>query len=684
MTRFIFFSLVVVFTAPSASAQTWYEANNPYAGNVLSLHETSEGALLCGTTRGLYKSVDGGGSWQSISAEYAAFATIGVSSTPDDMYIALFGYFLRRSFNGGQTWETLPAQDWTSLNNIVVNSAGAIFINTNNSVWRSTNNGDSWTQLMTDQNVPTFANLEISPDGDLFGSSYNNKIFRSSDDGDSWEEVFDTEGTVVTYGFAGDDVIYAGTTFSGIYRSEDNGDSWSTLPTFPESNGVLDLAVNSSGTLFAAGSGGGAYESETSGSTWTEITDNITNRSVKQVFITSSEVLLAGTQVSGLFQKEGAQWTAINEGINAIYINRFISIDGVLYACSDAGVFTSEDGGQTWQQSIAGMDDTEITALAKAPNGDLYAGGEMLYVSADGINWDNISQGFPGGEVTATDILVEPDGRLVVATEDYGIRYSDDEGQSWSTSNTGLEEVDMVFVRRNNNGSLFTSDSYNLYRSDDLSGSWEIINNGLTDNDVTEFTVANNALFAITYSDGMFKSVNNGDSWILAYDQDFRNATINGNEIYAASESVVSGGVYHSTDNGATWSNIGDGLPGVQVEEVDYVQGLGLFVNVRDFGLYTLDFSVIGQEELSRAFGRIDCFPNPFSGSTSVFLELENEADISYSIFNLSGQLAQWSHVGKITKYHPVQIGADLPAGVYLVRFETDQHSQTIRIVKRD
>ena len=44
-----------------------------------------------------------------------------------------------------------------------------------------------------------------------------------------------------------------------------------------------------------------------------------------------------------------------------------------------------------------GMVDTEVLAITKAVNGDLYAGSEQLYRSQDGITWTDISSAFPGG-----------------------------------------------------------------------------------------------------------------------------------------------------------------------------------------------------------------------------------------------------------------------------------------------
>ena len=681
--QFLSSVILILLSTYVSHAQNWYEANNPFGGNVLAMHETNDGALLCGTTRGLFKSTDNGENWEAISGEYENLPVLDVKSTPSGMYISLFSYFLRRSYDEGLNWETIPAQDWTSLSDIVVNDAGLIFLNTNNSVWRSSDNGDTWTQLTVDVNVNLLRKLEISPDGELFAGTYNKKIYRSGDNGDTWIELFSTDGDIITFGFDGDNTVYAGTLFLGLYKSSDNGDNWSTIPSPPGADGALDIITNSSGDVYVAAFEDDVFKSLDGGMSWEDITFNLIDPSVRILFLNSDDELFAGTMAAGVNMLEGSSWDPKNQGINAIFIERFISIEGDIYACTDYGVFISEDNGQSWQQSLKGMVDTEILALAKAPNGDLYAGGEMLYFSEDGINWNNISQGFPDEEVYATDILVEPDGRVILATDEYGIRFTENQGQTWTNANTGLEDVTMAFIRQSPEGYFFTADGYNLYRSNDLSGGWEIINDGLADTDITEFTVGNAALFAITYSDGLFKSTNNGDSWALAIDEDFRNVAVNGNEVYGSSGSVSTGGVYYSDDNGVNWSNIADGLPSVQIEEVGYVQDLGLFANVDDFGLYTLDFSVNGIDELVFNEGRLKGYPNPFMESATLELELDENSKVSYTILNMHGQIVDHSYLLNLAKgTHNIRLGKGLLPGIYLVAVDINNSTRTIRLIK--
>lgn len=682
----LFYSLALLLVSTSScTAQTWYKANDPFGGQVFQLTKADDGNLLCGTGRGLYSSSDNGESWEDISGEYGYLPVSDVQTTPTGMYIAVFNPYLRRSFDSGQTWETIPAQGWSSLNKIIVNETGQIFVNTNTSVWRSADNGDTWTQLTIASNVNSVSGLELSPDGELFVGSYNSKIYRSGDNGDTWVELFVAAGDVRTFAFDGDDVIYGGTSYSGVYKSVDNGVNWTLLPALPGTNGALDIAINAAGEVFATPLDKGLLRSSDGGMSWVDITSDLIDPAVRKVFLNSNDELFVGTVSAGVQQRVGSSWTARNQGITAIYIERFTSADGVFYACTGSGVFISEDGGLTWQQSLLGMDDTEILTLAKAPNGDLYAGGEMLYRSVDGVNWTLISQAFVDGEIHATDLLVEPDGRVIVATDEYGIRFSDDQGQSWISANGGLEDVTMAFIRQNATGTFFTADGYNLYRSNDLTGNWEIINTGLSDTDITGFAVSDGALFAITYSDGLFRSMDNGDNWTLVQEEDFNNVAVNGSELYGSSESIAFGGVYFSGNNGATWSNIGDGLPNMQILEVTYVDGLGLFANVREHGLYSLDFSVVGFNEAVAEEGRLTCFPNPFSGSTTLRLVLEKAAPVSVMLSTVEGRIIRRSAPVDLSKGgHDLQVGEDLQPGAYVLTVFIGNASRTIPLVRSD
>ncbi|MEZ4789062.1 MAG: hypothetical protein R2811_03485 [Flavobacteriales bacterium] len=677
--------LSLLFSTTLLTAQTWYEASEPFGGLVLTIHEATDGALLCGTGRGLYRSTDGGANWQNASGGSPTWTFGNVTSTPSGAYLATIGFALNRSTDAGQNWTPVNTSNWTSGSGLITNGSGQVFFNTNTGLWRSADAGDTWSQLPVAANVTSLTALALSPDGELFAAG-NSRIFRGTPNGDTWTELFTTANQVRKFAFSGNDVVYGLTSFSGLYKSTDNGATWTLLPDLPGSySGGYSIAVNAAGDVFVGSYDNDVLRSTDGGMTWTTINYDLVNTELRVLHVNANDELLAGTEAAGVQRFDGSSWTPRNQGLTAARMNRLRSYNGVLYACTDHGMFNSADNGQTWTQSVQGMTDTETLAFGIAANGDFYAGADLLYRSQDGITWTDISGGFPDGEALVTDILTEPSGRVIVATDDYGIRYTDDMGQSWTNANSGLEDVTMSFIRKAPNGTYFTADGYNLYRSNDLSGPWDIINTGITDTDITEFTVGSGKLFAITYSDGLFTSTDNGNTWTLSTEEDFTNVTVNGTTVYGCSESVNTGGVYRSMDNGVTWTNIVNGLPGIQVEEVHYAPGLGLFAQVRDHGLYTLDFNVVGIDAPTVRAEQLSCFPDPFVGSTTLRLELEAPSVVHYRISTLAGGIVLRSTPQLLRPgTHDLRIGEELAPGAYLLTVLRDGAASSVRMIKAD
>ncbi|MCB0793344.1 MAG: T9SS type A sorting domain-containing protein [Flavobacteriales bacterium] len=667
------------------TAQTWYPANEPYGGRVASLHEASDGALLCGTLKGLYRSTDDGMSWQNISGSYGNWSFASITSTPSGNYLVLKSlYEVLRSSDGGQNWTPLVTPNWTSASKLIANSSGQVFISTNTNAWRSDDEGDTWTAIPTPAPQHNLRSLRLSPDEELFASTTNQRILRSDDNGDTWTELFTAANDIQEFAFVGNDVVYALTSFSGFYNSTDNGDTWTLLPALPGTNGGYALAANAGGDVFVGSYDDLVFRSTDGGNTWTDVSYDLPNPATVVLMVNSNDELVAGTKAAGVQVLNGTSWDARNEGITGVRFNRMRSFDGVLYACTDYGVFASVDQGVSWQQSVLGMVDTEVLAIAKATNGDLYAGSEQLYRSQDGLTWTDISSGFPGGEAFVTDLLAEPGGRLIAATDEWGIRFSDDEGATWTNANTGLDDVTMNFIRKASNGYYFTADGYNLYRSNDLTGTWEVINTGLTDTDIEEFAAGNGKLFAITYSDGLFTSADNGDTWDLSIDEDFENVTVNGNEVYCASPNGTTGGVYRSLDNGGTWTNIVNGLPIAEADEVHYMSNVGVFARVED-ELYTLDFNVVGIPEATKDRLDLSAFPNPFSEVTFLRVVLSEPAQVALRIMNVHGQVVQEHALGSLgAGRYDVPVAEELTPGVYVVTVFVGEQNRSMRLVKAE
>ncbi len=110
----------------------------------------------------------------------------------------------------------------TSIGNNII--AGTV-----NGIFRSTNNGSTWT--LVNPNLKNFSPDDFAVSGsNLFvGTIYDGGVFLSTDSGVTWTNA--GLNTFVTCLLAIGTNLFAGTQENGIYLTTDNGLSWDTVNT---------------------------------------------------------------------------------------------------------------------------------------------------------------------------------------------------------------------------------------------------------------------------------------------------------------------------------------------------------------------------------------------------------------------------------------------------------------------
>lgn len=151
-------------------------------------------------------------------------------------------------------------------------------------------------------------------------------MFRSTDNGDSWTPVNNglACGNIWSLAIHGNGTIFAGTAGcgDGIYRSTDNGDSWTLANTGLTSTDVAALAINPrNGYIFAGtqsqmGQGGGMFRSTDNGESWTEQHSGFSALDVNAVAVNSIGHIFAGA-AGGVFRSknDGDIWTDVSSGL---------------------------------------------------------------------------------------------------------------------------------------------------------------------------------------------------------------------------------------------------------------------------------------------------------------------------------------------------------------------------------
>jgi len=203
---------------------------------------------------------------------------------------------------------------------LAINAGGDIFAGTSGGgVFRSSNNGDSWTEVTNDLTTTDVKALAINASGDIFAGTWaaGGGVFRSSDNGDSWTKVVNglTYKTVVALAIDTSGDIFAGTWAAGVFRSSDNGDSWTQINSGLTNTDVRALAINTYGDIFAGTEGGGAFRFSENGDSWTQINDGLTSTYIMALAINASGDIFAGTYGGGVFRAEACQSDKDNDWI---------------------------------------------------------------------------------------------------------------------------------------------------------------------------------------------------------------------------------------------------------------------------------------------------------------------------------------------------------------------------------
>jgi photosystem II stability/assembly factor-like uncharacterized protein len=256
-----------------------------------------------------------------------------------------------------------------------------------------------------------------------------------------------------------------------------------------------------------------------------------------------------------------AQW--IQCGPDNGPVNCLASINNILFAGTDGGLFISADSANSWtypitstsffceMTSFAVMDTNLFTALRH---------GGFFRSDNNGSSWISDSEGLPSQPIVDLAVL---DSWIFAGTNGGGIYRSGDLGANWIPVNTGLS-ADTITTLAVIDTVLFAGTwEGGVFQSSDNGDNWVPVTSGLSGDTITAFAAKGTQLFAVTSSGKVFRSSDNGDSWspistVPAEEQVtfFTSITFIDNYMFAG----TSNGVYRSTDNGEHWTAANDGM----------------------------------------------------------------------------------------------------------------------------
>ncbi|MCH7705340.1 MAG: hypothetical protein IIB61_09515, partial [Planctomycetes bacterium] len=399
-------------------------------------------------------------------ADWVALGPFGgdiddVAVSPTDPNIVLAGLApsggsggtLFASIDGGAFWSEVMALSGISVFDIEFTPAGTAYIGTMDGVWRSTDDGSTWTQLdlgigLNDQVFEVAINPNNSSEiwagvADALGSQPNN-VMRSMDGGETWQNVTPPMGGPLScHGIAFDpndsSKVYAafggGFGGGGVWFSANGGVSWVNRSAGVPNNPMTDIVHDGARVLLSGGKLFGSqfvglYSSADDGATWTALHDESWPSLVIHdidVDPNNANVIYAGSAGSGVFRTTdgGDTWTFFVGGSGSLSLNsvRFAPGDStrILLGASSVGVLQSTDAGDSFLPSSVGIGALNVVSAAAHPNDEAH-----LAIAFQGLNDGGVFSSINSGKnwfleplppTRYNTVLFSPDGTLYALSD---------------------------------------------------------------------------------------------------------------------------------------------------------------------------------------------------------------------------------------------------------------------------
>jgi photosystem II stability/assembly factor-like uncharacterized protein len=316
------------FAATGFAGENVWTRGGPIGGdqvNSLAVDPFDPRTVYAATFAGVFKSSDGGTTWQRLSGpglpEFVK-ALAFHPTTPTTLYAAGCGApgNLVKTVDGGSSWT--PAS--SGLNSCLV----ALAIDPSNpstiyvvgeggaGVFRSTDGGASWRSIRSGMDIQTVLAVAIDPvnTSTIYAGAVLQGVFKSTDRGDRWNAASSGLPTtpnpfvpdvlhpptiqVLTVDPVTPSTVYAGAAslLAGLFRTTNGAASWTTISPISGYVSAIVLDPSEPSTVYAGFSFSGAWRSDDGGARWIGFNNGLSDPRVTALGIDRSGThIYAGT-----------------------------------------------------------------------------------------------------------------------------------------------------------------------------------------------------------------------------------------------------------------------------------------------------------------------------------------------------------------------------------------------------
>lgn len=525
---------------------------------------------------GLYRSADGGESWQAASRGLEGLDPLAIAVHPDNPDLAWLGTMVGgyRTADGGQSWQPMAGLPAVSIYTLAVTPDGRTLYAGGEAtgIWHSGDGGQTWGESQPAEGLDTVLSLTLMPDGGVLAGTAGQGVWYGQDSGVNWQkgggELAQSHVPLLA---AMDNHPWYALADGHLYLGGDGGQSWEKIG--PPDFEALSFTAETSpaGRLYLGSKGHGLAVSADGGQSWGLAGGELRHADITCLVADPATLgrVFLGTRHNGLYRTDdsGSSWTLVSAEVGRPVIAALAQdpVDPqVFFAGALDGVYRSDDGGEHWRSVSSAMGKLFVQSLAVSTSGDrLYAGTRTgMYVSQDGGATWLWAEG-DTGDIAIFDVVVNPHDANQVYAGSWGhnVLRSTNGGATWAPIHHGLETLSVhAFAVDPADPQVFYAGTVEaVYHSSDGGESWQV--SPLSSRPLTTFALAVDPegparVYAGT-TEGVYLSANGGKAWQPAGHASL-DATVTALALCPDDADIILAGtehhgLYRSTDGGAFW-----------------------------------------------------------------------------------------------------------------------------------
>ena len=510
------------------------------------------------------------------------------------------------------------------------------------------------------------ASCYASDDDEIYAGTNYGGLFRSTNEGASWTACNNGLTALnITALSTDNETVYIGNGTNGLYRSTDDGQSWQTFPSFWSSYQLSCIATQGE-NMYVGTWGSGFMVSNDGGSTWANAMDGIVPSIVgymaPYVQIVDDLVYCIVNGQLYISNDDAASWNLLEDGFpenTSIY--QIQAVGNSLVTTTSAGLFTSDNDGQSWADVTANLPIPMSFPMTSAENYLYISGnyGEGIFYSNDnGLTWTVVNESWQNAVASIYAVGV---GKLLVQTsftsadnlsdDQDALYYTENNGNTWeNVTNEITNTICLSMVVLGNE--LFTgTNATGIFSTSDQGETWSHL--GVNNAEIRTMHAVGNTLLAAGPFVGIKRSIDNGETWSYAsqglYNISTRGFTHIDENIFAANID----GVYVSADDGQNWSLQNNGLTTLNILSLHAIEDT-LFAGTQN-GVFISTNYANSWESISNGLP-------PYSTVTSI-KNIGNTIVIVVSnsgIYTSQDNGANWTNVNSLTSFSTLEVSGNM------------------------